>query len=66
LLRSSVDDVRVLHPEVMCGRADVFPIGVLILDRFLQATGLGACRVSAYQLRHGLILRGLYRQRDGS
>jgi exopolyphosphatase/guanosine-5'-triphosphate,3'-diphosphate pyrophosphatase len=66
LLRSSIDDVRALHPEAMRGRADVFPMGVLILDRFLQETGLGACRVSTHQLRYGLILRWLHQQQGGA
>jgi exopolyphosphatase/guanosine-5'-triphosphate,3'-diphosphate pyrophosphatase len=66
LLTCSVDDVLALHPEVMQGRADVFPMGVLILDRFLHATGLGACHVSRHQLRHGLILRWLHRKARGA
>lgn len=59
LLDSTFDAVMVLHPKTMRGRADVFPTGVLILDRFMHVAGLDACRVSAYQLRHGLVLRWL-------
>lgn len=66
LLARDLDDVMALHPVAMRGRADVFPMGVLILDRFLRATGLDACRASAYQLRHGLVLRWLHRTRQGA
>jgi len=65
LLRRSVGAVQALHPEAMHGRADVFPMGVLILDRFMRSAGFEALRVSAHQLRHGLILRWLYRAGDG-
>jgi len=61
LLTRSVDAVKALHPDAMHGRADVFPMGLLILDRFLRRTGFGALRVSAHQLRHGLVLRWLHR-----
>lgn len=66
LLGRSVDAVRALHPAAMQGRADVFPMGVLILERFMRVTGLGPCGVSRHQLRHGLILRWLHRARTGS
>jgi exopolyphosphatase/guanosine-5'-triphosphate,3'-diphosphate pyrophosphatase len=62
----SHSEVLALHPDAMPGRADVFPMGVLILDRFLRATGLDACRVSGHQLRHGLILRWLHQSSSGS
>ena len=62
VLSGSHGEVLALHPDAMQGRADVFPIGVLILDRFLQATGLDACHVSAHQLRYGLILRWLHQR----
>ncbi len=57
LLGASFDAVMALHPTVMQGRADVFPMGLLILDRILQQFGIGAFRVSPYQLRHGLLFR---------
>lgn len=59
LLRRSVDDIRALHPEAMAGRADVFPVGVILLDRILVHFGLDDLRVSPYELRHGLALRFL-------
>lgn len=61
LLDASFDEVMALHPTTMSGRADVFPIGVLILERILQRYGMGALHVSPYQLRHGLIFRFLAR-----
>jgi exopolyphosphatase/guanosine-5'-triphosphate,3'-diphosphate pyrophosphatase len=66
VLACTRDEVLALHPEAMHGRADVFPMGVLILDRFLRATDLDACWVSAHQLRHGLVLRWLHRRSGGS
>jgi len=59
LLRLSVDDIRALHPSAMEGRADVFPIGVVLLDRIMAHYGLDDLRVSPYELRHGLALRAL-------
>ena len=59
LLGCSTAEVMALHPQAMQGRADVFPMGVLILDVLLRAFGSEAFRVSPYQLRHGLLLRHL-------
>ena len=59
LLRLPVDDVRALHPEAMEGRADVFPVGVLLLDCLLDHINRDALRVSPHELRHGLVLRHL-------
>lgn len=59
LFRLSVDEVRALHPEAMSGRADVFPVGVLLLDCLLTHLGRPSIRVSPYELRHGLVLRHL-------
>lgn len=53
------DEVYALDPRLMAGRADVFPAGVLILDRVLRHYGLPGCRVSPRGLRHGLALRRL-------
>ncbi len=61
LLRLSVDDVRALHPEAMAGRADVFPVGILLLDHLLRHFDAPALRVSPFELRHGLILRTVAR-----
>lgn len=56
----SLDDIRALHPAAMEGRADVFPVGVLLLDRVLQRYDRAACVVSPYELRHGLALRMIH------
>lgn len=63
LLHCSIDEVHALHPEAMDGRGDVFPVGVLLLDRVLKHYQLGALRISPYELRHGLALRASARQR---
>ena len=57
LLGRSVDGILELHPEAMAGRADVFPMGVILLDRILAHYDLDDLRVSPYELRHGLALR---------
>jgi exopolyphosphatase/guanosine-5'-triphosphate,3'-diphosphate pyrophosphatase len=59
LLRRSVDEIRALHPGAMEGRADVFPIGVILLDRILTHYDQDRLRVSPYELRYGLALRML-------
>ena len=59
LLRLSLDDLHALHPAAMQGRADVFPVGVLLLDAVLRTFALDPCRISPYELRHGLVLRAL-------
>ena len=59
LLGLAVDDVLALHPGAMEGRADVFPVGVLLLDRLLAHYDRPSLRVSPYELRHGLALRAL-------
>jgi exopolyphosphatase/guanosine-5'-triphosphate,3'-diphosphate pyrophosphatase len=41
----------------MAGRADVFTIGVILLDRVLTHYNRAALRVSPYELRHGLVAR---------
>lgn len=57
LLVASYDEVFALDPDVMAGRADVFPAGVLLLDAVMRAAGAKVCRVSPWGLRHGLALR---------
>ena len=57
LLTLSVGEIRALHPEAMDGRADVFSVGVLLLDRVLAHYGADALYVSPYELRHGLALQ---------
>jgi exopolyphosphatase/guanosine-5'-triphosphate,3'-diphosphate pyrophosphatase len=59
LLGLPVEDVLALHPAAMEGRADVFPVGVLLLDRVMRHYDLPSLRVSPYELRHGLALRRL-------
>jgi len=59
LLRLDVDAIRALHPSAMNGRADVFSVGVLLLDRVMNHFDREALRVSPYELRHGLALRAL-------
>lgn len=59
LLDATVDDILALHPQAMPGRADVFPMGVQLLGQTMTHFGLDACRVSPYELRHGLALRAL-------
>ena len=59
LLHLSVDDIRALHPEAMAGRADVFPVGVLLLDCLLDHFDRPSIRVSPFELRHGLVLRAI-------
>ena len=57
LLQLPVDDIRALHPDAMQGRADVFPVGVLLLDCLLDHVDQDALRISPHELRHGLVLR---------
>ncbi len=57
LLRQTVDEIFELHPEAMEGRADVFPMGVILLGHILAHYELEDLRVSPYELRHGLTLR---------
>lgn len=64
LLRLSVDEILALHPPAMEGRADVFTVGVLLLDRIMSYYDRDTCRVSPYELRHGLALRAVARQRE--
>ena len=59
LLTRTYDDVMVLNPTLMAGRADVFPAAVLLFDTVLRHFGLATCRVSPRSLRHGLALRAL-------
>ncbi|MFB6248087.1 MAG: exopolyphosphatase [Salinibacter sp.] len=59
LLRTTVDEILALHPDAMAGRADVFSVGVLLLDRVMTHYDRDVVRVSPYELRHGLALRAL-------
>lgn len=66
LFAMTVDDIRALHPEAMPGRADVFPVGVLVLERTMAHFGLDALRVSPFELRYGLALRHLTHRSDAA
>jgi len=57
LLSLTVDEILALHPDAMAGRADVFTVGVILLDRILARYDRPSIRVSPYELRHGLALR---------
>ena len=63
LLARTVEEIHALHPQAMNGRADVFPVGVMLLDHIVRRTGLEPCRVSPYELRHGIALRVLQARR---
>jgi exopolyphosphatase/guanosine-5'-triphosphate,3'-diphosphate pyrophosphatase len=62
LLQRSVEEIRVLHPDAMDGRADVFSVGVLLLDCIMTHYDRDTLRVSPYELRHGLALRAVGRR----
>jgi len=62
LLQLSVDEILALHPKAMEGRADVVPVGVILLDRIMAHYDRDTLRVSPYELRHGLALRALTQQ----
>lgn len=57
LLNLSVDEIHALNPAAMEGRADVFPVGVMLLDRIMEYVDRQQLRVSPYELRHGIALR---------
>lgn len=59
LLERTVDEIFALHPEAMAGRADIFPVGVLLLACILDHYGCEELQISPYHLRHGLALRVL-------
>jgi exopolyphosphatase/guanosine-5'-triphosphate,3'-diphosphate pyrophosphatase len=50
------DEVLALGPEIMTGRADVFPLGVLILEAAMQSYDFADCSIVIRSLRHGLAL----------
>ncbi|MFB6272641.1 MAG: exopolyphosphatase [Salinibacter sp.] len=62
VLKRSVDEILALHPDAMEGRADVFPVGVMLLDRIMARYDQDTLHVSPYELRHGLALRALAHQ----
>lgn len=44
------------HPELLRGRADIFPAGLLIMEGYMKYAGFGQVRISAGGLRHGAVL----------
>lgn len=66
VLTLTTEEILQLHPEAMTGRADVFPVGVILLDRIMTEYGLTNCLVSPYELRHGLALRTLASKSNSS
>jgi exopolyphosphatase/guanosine-5'-triphosphate,3'-diphosphate pyrophosphatase len=66
LLAMTVDEIRTLHPDAMPGRADVFSVGVMLLDGVMTHFDLDALRVSPFELRYGLALRVLAEQTKAS
>ncbi len=62
LLQRATDAVRALWPELLAGRADVLPMGALLLHELMAWGGWQVCHVSPFGLRHGLILRHLVRR----
>jgi len=51
------DQIVKLHPEVMEGRADIFPAGLTILKAFLNVTNRQSLITSTGGVRHGALLR---------
>ncbi|HEX7069811.1 MAG TPA: exopolyphosphatase, partial [Rhodothermales bacterium] len=56
LLSLTTHEVLSLDPRVMAGRADVFPAGVLILERVMARLGQERCVVSRGGLKEGVAL----------
>lgn len=61
LFRLDYEGVYNLHPGLMNGRADVFPMGVLIVERVLQHFPIASLAMSPRGLQYGLALRHLER-----
>ncbi len=59
LLQMPNEAVRALWPELLAGRADVLPMGALLLHEVMAWGSWQVCYVSPFGLRHGLILRHL-------
>jgi len=59
LLEMNPEDIRALWPALLAGRADVLPMGALLLGEILAWGGWDLCCVSPFGLRHGLLLRWL-------
>lgn len=61
LFQLDYEGVYQLHPGLMNGRADVFPMGVLIAERVLQHLPIASLAMSPRGLQYGLALRHLER-----
>ena len=61
LFQLDYEGVYNLHPGLMNGRADVFPMGVLIAERVLQHFPIASLAMSPRGLQYGLALRHLER-----
>ena len=59
LFSLSFEEVTALNPAVMNGRADVFPMGVLIVERILHHFPVRSLAMSSRGLQYGLVLRHL-------
>jgi len=59
LLQMPTEAVRALWPELLHGRADVLPMGALLLYEIMVWGNWPVCHVSPFGLRHGLMLRHL-------
>ncbi len=59
LLGMKPEDIRALWPALLAGRADVLPMGALLLGEIVAWGGWDLCYVSPFGLRHGLLLRWL-------
>ncbi len=62
LLKMSREEVLALNAEVMKGREDVFPAGILILRTLMTFLQKDKIQVNSWGLRHGLALRFWQRQ----
>lgn len=62
LLMLTRDEVFALAPEIMEGRADVFPVGVLVLRSVLDQLGATEVQVSAGGVKYGMAWAYLRRQ----
>ena len=66
LLSRSAEGVLELHREALEGRADVFPMAVLILATFMEWGGFDACTLSRRSLLHGVATEMLLKRNNRS
>lgn len=53
------------HPDLLRGRGDIFPAGLLIMEGFMRYAGFGQVSISAGGLRHGAVLEWAERDSAG-